>query len=137
MGISRGNLLWRIPKDYDRTGEEKFRLQNQTLAEREKRFKNRRGADETFWDDEDAEDERRQQEESFHEKYGRWRVVVSASSGVEKGVVFAVSDMFYIAPKSHDSKIGKRKNQQMMEVEDEETEELQVHAWGQQLGRRR
>ena len=137
IGISRGNLLWRIPKDYDRTGEEKFRRNHQTLGERERRMRKNRGEDDTtFWDDEDSEEERMLEEESFQEKYGRWRVVVTASSGAEKGVVFSVSDMFYIAPKSHDPKVNRRKNQQMIEVEDEESEEFQVQAWGTQLSRR-
>ena len=134
MGISRGSMLWRIPKDFDRTGEEKRKWKRRTLAQRSSS-----GPEEhhdTFWDDEDEEDERRQEEESFHEMYGRWRIVVLAASGVEKGVVFAVSDMFYIAQKSHECKISARKSQHMQQVEGDETEELQVNGWAQQLSRR-
>ncbi|GMH62261.1 hypothetical protein TrLO_g1508 [Triparma laevis f. longispina] len=140
VGVSRSSILWRVPKDYDRTGEDKRNRRNRTLAQREspkkKRRRNMVGGEDTFWDDEDEEEERRKEEETFQNKFGRWRVVVSAASGVEKDLVFAVSDEFYLAPKSHDSKLAQRKNQQQSEVEGEEEEELQIHAWSQRLSRR-
>ena len=96
-----------------------------SLAERQSPKRKRRGYD-TVWDDEDEEEEQRKEEESFQKKFGRWRIVVSAASGVEKDVVFAVSDEFYLAPKSYDSKLAQRRSQQQRLVEDEEEEELQV-----------
>ena len=38
--------------------------------------------------------------------------------------MFAVSDEFYLAPKSHDSKLAQRKSQQQTLVEGEEEEEV-------------
>ena len=128
VGVSRSSILWRVPKDYDRTGEDTRMRRNRSLAQREspKKKRRRNNDDDTFWDDEDEEEERRKEEETFQNKFGRWRIVVSAASGVEKDLVFAVSDEFYLAPKSHDSKLAQRKNQQQSQVEGEEEEELQV-----------
>ena len=77
--------------------------------------------------------------DEMKKKYGTWRVVVEAASGVEKGVVFAVSDAFFIFPEGKDS-VTKRRGHYDGEDDDGDgeydNEERQIDRWEQQLMRR-
>ena len=71
-------------------------------------------------------------------KFGRWRIVITASSGVEKDVVFAVSDEFYISPKSlaSDSRVIEKKSAQAGILEQQQDAEIKTHEWAENLARR-
>ena len=45
-GLAHSSMMWRIPKDYDRTGEQEHKWRNRTLEQQESRI---------FWDDGDEE----------------------------------------------------------------------------------
>ena len=64
--------------------------------------------------------------------------MVTASSGVEKNIVFAVSDEFYITSKGHatDNRVAKLRRAQEHIQAQQEDEELRVQQWAAQLSRR-
>ena len=143
MGVARGNVLWRVPKDYDRTNEERKRKNKMSISAMQQ------NADL----DDDLELEERKK------RHGAWRIVISAASGVEKNVVYAVSDVFHLFPTGSS---GSKKNEikrRRLGIEDDhnrlehdndhdngndnetaednfENEDFQIDQWEQQLLRR-